>query len=57
MIKKVSITETLYALENHLPLYINLGGNWVPYNYDEDYTISDIIRDLNHETFGLERGK
>lgn len=57
MIKKVSLTETLYALENDLPLYINLGGNWVLYNYDEDYTISNIIHDLNHETFGLERAK
>lgn len=56
-IRKVSLTETLYALEKGLPLYVNLDGNWVPYNYDEDYTISDVIRDLNHKTFGLERVK
>ena len=56
-IRKVSLTETLYALENDLPLYVYLGGIWVPYNYGEDYTISNIIHDLNHETFGLERVK
>ena len=57
MIKKVSLTETLYALENDLPLYINLCGNWVPYNYDKKNKIRNIIHDLNHETFGLERAK
>lgn len=57
MIKKISLIETLYALENGLPLYINIGGNWCPYNFGEGDTIADLIRELNHETFGLERTK
>lgn len=57
VIRKVSLTETVYALENGLPLYIKHGDNWCPYNFGEGDTIADLIRELNHETFGLERTK
>lgn len=56
-IKRVSLTEVLYALENRLPLYIKVGNDWKSYELRENFTPHDLIHDLNHEVFGLARTK